>query len=104
MESKKIFVVGIFIIVVFSFVIISSRDSSVELVKGKNYVKLNISEPFYVDTLMELNPDIEAISYKEGNVTVGYISVFEGVGENFVMGDREYEIIVKENVALMLPY
>ena len=69
----------------------------------KNYVELNVSNGFYAETLIKLNPDIEAISYKEDNETIGYANVFGGVGKNFVVESRTYEIIVKENINLILP-
>ena len=77
---------------------------AVNLTKGKNVLILNVSSPFYVKTLVKLNPKIDVISYKEGNKTIGYVNVFGGIGENFIIQkNREYEIIVKENTTLVLP-
>ncbi len=101
MKTKKFMI--IFIIFIFSFITISSKDA-VELVKGKNYVELNISQPFYIKTLVKLNPSIEVASYKVGNETIGYVNVFDGVGKNFIVDSREYEIIVGKNITLVLPY
>lgn len=104
MRFKKFMIIlVIFVIFVGSFITISSKDA-VELVKGKNHVELNISQPFYVETLMKLNPSIEVASYQAGEETIGYVNVFKGVGKNFIVDTGEYEIIVKENTTLVLPY
>ena len=103
MRARNIlFLFGILLVFLSCFILISSKESIV-LVEGKNTVRLNITDPFYVETLVKLNPKIEAVSYSEGDITVGYVNVFNGIGKNFVMENREYEIIVSENVSLILP-
>ena len=105
MEIKTLFIIIFAISLVFAIsLIISSKENlSIELSKGKNYVRLNVSELFYVETLVKLNPLIEAVSYKEENETIGYVNIFKGVGKNFVIQDREYEIVAKESTNLILP-
>jgi hypothetical protein len=84
--------------------IISSRDiNSIPLTQGKNQVILNLSEPIYVSALIELNPEIEAVSYKENNETVGYINIFGGIGTDFPVEAREYEIIASKSINLITP-
>lgn len=106
MKNKKIFF-GIFaiILVLAVFVTISSESIySIKLSEGKNDVVLNISEPFYVETLIKLNPDIEVVSYKEENKTIGYVNVFGGIGKNFIIeSGKEYEIIVSKDINLIIP-
>lgn len=105
-KFKRIFIIAfiVFLFLILSFIIISSQNIfSADLVKGKNYIQLNVTEPFYVETLVKLNPTIEVISYKEGNETIGYVNVFNGVGKNFIIENREYEIVVKENTNLIIP-
>ena len=105
MRYKKAFILLAFsIAIAFSFVIISSKDVFYsDLAEGKNIVRINLSEQVYAETLIRLNPDVEAISYTEGNKTVGYVNVFDGVGKNFILEDREYEIIAGKSINLILP-
>jgi hypothetical protein len=95
----------IVIIFLFSFVIISSEDTNtLDLTQGKNNIMLNITSPKNVKDFIRLNPSIEVISFKEENKTIGYVNIFNGIGENFVIQKNvEYEIIVKQNVSLILP-
>lgn len=76
---------------------------STTLLEGKNEVFLNLSSPHYVSTLVKLNPSLEAVSYREGNTTLGYINVFGGIGEDFVLYPRTYELISSSNTTLLLP-
>jgi len=106
MKIKKIREIFIlfFFIAIFSFILISSEDiSSRELTKGKNNLTLNLTELIYVETLIKLNPDIDAISYRKEETTIGYVNFLGGIGENFVVENREYEIIVSKNIDLVLP-
>lgn len=101
---KRFFLSLIFFTLIFSLLLISSESAnSIELKKGKNNVSLNLSSSVYVSSLIQLNPDIEAISYREGNRTWGYVNVFRGIGENFLIYDREYEIIASKDISLVLP-
>jgi hypothetical protein len=105
MKNKFAFIIFAFLFAfVLSFIAISSKDAfSASLTEGKNLVRINLSEPVYAETLIKMNPDIEAISYVEGNRTIGYVNVFQGVGKNFVVADREYEIIASKSTDLILP-
>jgi len=105
MKNKTAFIVLAFLFAFsLSFIVISSQDAfSVSLAEGKNKVRINLSEPIYAETLIKLNPDIEAISYMEGNRTIGYVNVFDGVGKNFIVADREYEIVASKSINLVLP-
>lgn len=90
---------GLFFLGVNSFEI----DHSYELVQGKNTVSFYGINPFYVEDLIKLNPDIEVVSYGNYDVSVGYINVFGGVGRNFVVSEGSYEIIVSRDISLILP-
>ncbi len=104
MKDKRILIVFIILVLGFYVIVISSQGvTSVSLTKGKNYVNLNLSEPIYVKTLIKLNPDIEAISYEENNQTIGYVNVFGGIGEDFIVENRDYEIIAGKNLTLIIP-
>ncbi|OGJ21277.1 hypothetical protein A3K73_05480 [Candidatus Pacearchaeota archaeon RBG_13_36_9] len=105
MDYKTAFIIfAFFSAFAFSFMIISSKDTfSVSLAEGKNQIRINLSEPVYAETLIKMNPGIEAISFTEENRTVGYVNVFQGVGKNFAVTDREYEIIASKSMDLVLP-
>jgi len=105
MKVKTIFLfLLVFAILVFSFISVFSESvNKIDLNKGKNFIKFNKTD-FYVETLVKLNPSIESVSYTENNKTVGYVNVFGGIGRNFVIEDREYEITAKKNLTLALPY
>jgi hypothetical protein len=100
----RIFLSALLVFFLFSVILISSQDIfSKELKEGKNIARINLSEPVYVETLMTLNPEIEAVSYMELNETVGYVNVLGGIGENFAVEDRDYEIVVSKDINLVLP-
>ncbi len=102
---KKLHFISILIVTfLFSIILISSQNTfSADLQEGKNKIYINISEPIYVETLVKLNPEIQVISFIENNQTVGYVNVFGGVGENFVVESRDYEIIASKKINLVLP-
>jgi len=107
MSFKKLFlVVGTIFLIFIVFNLISSEDIyAINLLKGKNNITLNGTELFYVSDLVKINPDIEVVSYKEDGITVGYVNVYGGIGENFIVfSNKEYEIIVSNNMNLILPY
>ncbi|MEM0465072.1 MAG: hypothetical protein QXW97_00020 [Candidatus Pacearchaeota archaeon] len=107
MINKKIFILLAFLLIIFiiSFIYVSSQNVyEIKLKSGKNYVYFNITKPFYVKKLVELNPEIEVVSYIENNKSIGYVNVFSGIGENFIIySDIKYEIIVKKDINLILP-
>ncbi len=104
MQLSK-FVVFIFLCVFLISVTFSAEPSGANLVKGKNLVSFNTSEFFYVKTFVNMNPDIEVVSFSDGENTIGYVNFLGGIGENFIMGGgMDYEIIMKENATINLPY
>jgi hypothetical protein len=74
------------------------------LEKGKNYLVFNftIFRFIYASEIVS-NPEIQAISYKENNKTIGYLNAFGGIGKNFqINSDTVYEIITKKEVNLTI--
>lgn len=101
--NKFLFVFLFFVL--FISIVSPSESSGISLSKGKNTVSFNMSEFFYVKTLVKLNPEIEVVSFVENNKTVGYINFIGGIGDNFVVRDNvDYEIIMKDNATIILPY
>jgi len=104
MKFKKI-ITGVIFLFSIVMIVTSIGITSIDLSKGKNLIMLNITEPFYVETLIKLNPSIEVVSYIENNESIGYVNVYGGIGKNFIMREgTEYEIIVSDNAGLVLPY
>lgn len=105
--NKKIFIwlaIVLFFIVLGVFGVNSLvLDNSYDLVQGKNIVTFNEINPFYVEDLIKLNPEIEVVSYNGDERTIGYVNIYGGLGTNFVIRDATYEIIVKGNTTLFLP-
>jgi len=106
MRFKKAFIFfSISAVLIFSFVSVFSKEVSVlKLVGGKNAIEFDLGQPIYAETLVKLNPSIEAISYTENNKTIGYVNIFGGIGKNFIIEKgKQYEVIVKEDLDLVLP-
>ena len=60
--------------------------SETNLQKGKNNITTSENfKPIYVKDFIRKYPEIEVISYLDGNETVGYINLFNGIGENFLI-------------------
>lgn len=108
MISRKLFLrfsmVALFFVFLLSFNSSAGEENVIQLHKGKNFVNFNLSNPISVKTLIELNPEIEAVSFFEGNYTVGYVSAFGGVGKNFFVADNvTYEIFISKDTTINLP-
>ena len=78
MKNRAVFVFFVLLFVLGSIVIIISNEGdSINLEQGKNKIILNVSEPFYVKSLIKLNPDIEVVSYEENGESKGYVNINE---------------------------
>ena len=83
----------------------SASIDSTNFVIGKNHARFNLTEPFYARDLVKWNPSISVVSYIEENKTIGYVNLFNGIGENFIIeNNKDYEIILDKNISLVLPY
>ncbi len=106
MKNKVLLVlvfIIIFIIVLLTMAKSLQEFSSMELIKGSNQIEFNINKPFHVDTLVKLNPEIEAVSYEDEKNSFGYVNIHEGIGRNFIIENKSYEIFVSKNITLILP-
>lgn len=106
LKKKNILFLGIFLILSISIVFVSSLSNSnrISLKEGKNIVIFNATNSFNVSILVKLNPQIEVVSYKEENVSFGYVNFLGGLGDNFeIMNGMSYEIYSSKNSTLILP-
>jgi len=105
-KKKNILFLGVFLTLAISIMLVSSLSSSSGILvrEGKNRVVFNVTNSFNASTLVKLNPEVEVVSYKEGNVTFGYVNFMKGIGDDFeIMNGMSYEIYSSENSTLILP-
>jgi hypothetical protein len=99
---KKIMLVLIFILIFITGLIIAEGFSKFELIKGRNEISLNYSLG-YASDMARAHPEIETITYVEGNETIGYVNIFGGVGKDFIIeADKIYEINSNKNTTIYL--
>lgn len=106
LRKNWVLFLGVFLVLAVSVVFVSSlsNSSGISLNGGKNLVVFNVTTSFNASTLVKLNPEVEVVSYKEGNVTFGYVNFMNGLGDDFeVMNGIPYEIFSSENSTLILP-
>ncbi|MGV8152525.1 MAG: hypothetical protein ACP5OG_05580 [Candidatus Nanoarchaeia archaeon] len=79
------------------------NQGGIFLIKGKNFIEINSSSLIYAREIILLNPQIQSISYTEGNTSVGYLNAFGGIGRNFLVVPGNYEINSLKEGNLELP-
>ncbi len=103
---NKYLLILIFTVLCVSGIIIAEDfKESVELTEGKNLINLSQEfSPLYVEDLVKMYPEITAVTYiDQTEETFGYVNVFGGIGENFVIyPNLVYEIITKQKITLNL--
>ena len=69
-------------------------NEGIKLNEGKNTVNFSFEfSPIYVGDLIKAYPEITTITYTESEEEIGYVNVFGGIGENFVIyPNKTYEI------------
>lgn len=107
MEFKFVFFLGLILLCILLFFEVGflggSEESPYRLYQGKNIVEFNITNFFYVETLIKLNPEIEVVSYIQEGKSMGYVNFLHGIGENFIVENNVYEIITRKDTILVLP-
>jgi hypothetical protein len=102
---NKYFLILIFIILFASGIIIAEDfKEGVKLTEGKNVVNISTNfNPLYVEDLIKIYPEIETVTYNNSEQELGYVNVFGGIGDNFVIYPNQiYEITTKQEVTLNL--
>ncbi len=77
------------------------NTSNYTLIAGKNMITFD--KVMFVRELVNLNPEIQAVSYYDTGLdsTLGFVNAFGGVGKNFLIAPgRTYEVIVLSNTTL----
>jgi hypothetical protein len=79
-----------------------TQNEDETLTIGKNnYTTSESFQPIYVKDFINLYPEIEAISFKDGEKTIGFVNFLDGIGENFIIyPEREYEIATKAEIII----
>lgn len=99
---KKTFFILIFVLTLLAGFIVAERFLEIELSKGKNEIRFNISG-VYASDLIKFYPEIETITYREENETIGFVNIFGGIGVNFMLeSNRTYEINSNKNITIYL--
>ena len=104
---NKSFLIIITIVILLGITgIIFAEDfkEGIKLEKGKNTINFGFEfSPFYVGDLIKAYPEISTITYNESEQEVGYVNVFGGIGENFVIyPNKTYEVTTSKEVVLNL--
>ena len=81
-----------------------NQKEGIFLSEGKNSINLSYEfYPIYVKDLIKIYPEIATVTYNNGNSEIGYVNVFGGIGENFVIYPNQiYEIVTTKEVILNL--
>lgn len=106
LKNKKILFIITLLIITFSIIFVNSLSNSNGLLlrEGKNKIIFNETNSFNASTLIKLNPGVEVVSYKEGNITFGYINFMGGLGDDFeIRKGVSYEIYSSKNTTLIFP-
>ena len=105
MNKRLLILFFVLLILGVSGIIIAEEfKEGIKLADGKNLINLSSEfSPLYVGDLVKIYPEIAAVTYDNGEKQVGYVNVFGGVGENFVIYPNTiYEITTKQEVTLNL--
>jgi hypothetical protein len=105
MGFKQLFFGLLFLVIFLLFfsLVQTAQPGEFLLAEGKNNFSYDYFKPIYAEDLVLLYPDITAISYVENNVSYGYVNIFGGIGQNFVIQPgKEYEIIAKNKIKIYL--
>jgi hypothetical protein len=105
MNYKLLLLIFIFAIFSVSGIIIAEDfNEGFKLNEGKDTINLSFEfSPIYVADLLQAYPEITTITYQEGETSFGYVNVFGGIGENFVIyPNKIYEITTIKEVNLNL--
>jgi hypothetical protein len=100
----SILTLAIILLGISGIILAEEFKEGIKLSEGKNTINLSFEfSPLYVKDLMILYPEIATATYNESNQEGGYVNVFGGIGENFVIyPNRIYEITAKQEVNLNL--
>jgi hypothetical protein len=102
---NKYLLIFIFAIFCLSGIIIAEDfREGINLTEGKNIINISFDfNPLYVKDLVKIYPDINAVSYNNSKEKFGYVNVFGGIGDNFVIYPNQiYEITTEKEIILNL--
>src|SRR4030042_2338490 len=99
-----ILTLAVLVLGISGIIIAEEFNEGIKLYEGKNLINLSLEfNPIYVRDFISIYPEITTVTYIGGEQEIGYVNVFGGVGENFVIyPNKIYEITVKKEVTLNL--
>ena len=110
MKKKVLSLILIGSLIVFSTAIAfadfipSEGDSKIQLLEGENEILVpEYVSPFYVQDLVKGYPEILTVTYFEFQEEKGYVNLFGGIGENFIIyPNNTYNLTVNKNLEVNL--
>ncbi|MCX6750038.1 MAG: hypothetical protein NTZ83_01120 [Candidatus Pacearchaeota archaeon] len=104
---NKYFLILLFAVVILGvtgIILAEEFKEGIKLSEGKNIINLSFEfNPLYVEDLVKIYPEIATVTYNESGQEFGYVNVFGGIGENFVIyPNKIYEITTQKEVNLNL--
>ena len=100
-----VIILGIFsTAITFADLIPNEEDSKIQLLQGENEILIpEYISPFYVHDLIKAYPEILTVTYFKFGEEKGYVNIFGGVGENFIIySNQTYNITVSKNMEVNL--
>ncbi len=105
MNKSRIILLIVLIIFAISGIIFAEEFKvGTKLFEGKNVILFESDlSPIYVSELIKRYPEIATVTSNESEIEKGYVNVFGGVGEDFIIyPNKTYEITVQKEVVLNL--
>ena len=90
--------------ITFAELISDNSDSKIQLLEGENQVLIpeDVS-PFYVKDLTMAYPEILTVTYFQFEEEKGYVNIFGGIGDNFIIyANTTYNITVSKTLEVNL--
>jgi len=102
---NRYFIILVLVILCISGILLAEDfKEGIKLSEGKNVLNISTEfNPLYVEDLVRIYPDITTITYNDSEKEFGYVNVFGGIGDNFVIyPNKTYEITTRKEVILNL--
>jgi hypothetical protein len=102
--NKYLLILTLLILSIGGIILAQDFSEGFNLSEGKNFINLSFEfNPIYVEDFIRAYPEITTVTYNNGTEEIGYVNIFGGIGENFVIYPNQiYEINTNQEVILNL--
>jgi hypothetical protein len=102
--NKYLLILILVILCVSGIILAEDFKDGIKLYEGKNVINISFEfSPFYVEDLVKTYPEITTVTYNNSEKELGYVNVFGGIGDRFVIyPNQTYEITTRKEVTLNL--